>query len=138
MKVLFVCTGNAARSQMAEALARSLGLDADSAGTDPKDQVHPLAVAVLKEKGIDISHKRPKKVDLTLAQKMDIIVTLCHEAEEECVRLPVKVPIHSWNLPDPAQATGDEEERVNRFRIIADEIERRIQILIESSQKPSP
>ncbi|MDW8121919.1 MAG: arsenate reductase ArsC [Armatimonadota bacterium] len=65
-KVLFLCTGNSARRQMAEGLAREMGWDAYSAGTEPKSSVHPFAIAVMKEKGIDISHQQPKTIDLGL------------------------------------------------------------------------
>lgn len=122
-RVLFVCTGNSARSQMAEGFAKAMGLEAFSAGTHPKDAVHPLAVAVMAEKGIDISHHRPKPLDLEFAKTVDLIVTVCGEADEECAQLPLPVPKVHWNLPDPAKAEGDENERLRVFREVRDKIE---------------
>lgn len=122
-RVLFVCTGNSARSQMAEGFAKAMGLEAFSAGTHPKDAVHPLAVAVMAEKGIDISHHRPKPLDLEFAKTVDLIVTVCGEADEECAQLPLPVPKVHWNLPDPAKAEGDENEGLSVFREVRDKIE---------------
>ncbi|MER3501662.1 MAG: hypothetical protein IMHGJWDQ_001720 [Candidatus Fervidibacter sp.] len=130
-RVLFVCTGNSARSQMAEGVARATGLEAYSAGTHPKDTVHPLAVAVMREKGIDISHHRLKPLDLTFARTMDLIVTVCREADAECAPLPLPVPQRNWDLPDPAKAEGDEETRLNAFRQVRDEMEKRVKALAE-------
>ncbi len=129
-RVLFVCTGNSARSQIAESLARAMGLDAFSAGTHPKDAVHPLAVAVMMEKGIDISHQRPKPLDLEFAETVDLLVTVCGEAEAECAHLPLPVPKAHWNLPDPAKVEGDEATRLAAFRRVRDEIERRMRELL--------
>lgn len=134
MKVLFVCTGNSARSQMAEGFAKAMGLDAFSAGTHPKDAVHPLAVVVMREKGIDISHHTPKPLDLEFAKQVDLVVTVCGEADAECAHLPLPVPKIHWNLPDPAKVQGDEETRLNAFRKIRDEIERCVRGLTGGDQ----
>lgn len=128
-RVLFVCTGNSARSQMAEGFARAMGLEAYSAGTHPKETVHPFSVAVMREKGIDISHHHPKPLDLTFARTVDLIVTVCGEADAECAHLPLPVPKRHWDLPDPAKAEGDEETRLNAFRQVRDEIENRVKAL---------
>jgi len=132
-RVLFVCTGNSARSQMAEGFAKAMGLEAFSAGTHPEDSVHPLAIAVMAEKGIDISHHCPKPLDLEFAKTVDLIVTVCGEADAECVRLPLPVPKVHWDLPDPAKVEGDEETRLTAFRQVRDEIERRLQELLSRS-----
>jgi arsenate reductase len=132
-RVLFVCTGNSARSQMAEGFAKAMGIEAFSAGTHPKDAVHPLAIAVMAEKGIDISHHRSKPLDLEFAKTVDLIVTVCGEADAECAHLPLPVPKVHWNLPDPAKVEGDEETRLAAFRQVRDEIERRLRELLSKS-----
>ncbi|MCS7264635.1 MAG: arsenate reductase ArsC [Armatimonadetes bacterium] len=130
-RILFVCTGNSARSQMAEGFAKALGMEAFSAGTHPKEAVHPLAIAVMAEKGIDISQNYPKPLDLELAKTVDLIVTVCSEADEECAQLPLPVPKIHWNLPDPAKVEGNEFEKLQAFRKIRDEIERLVSQLNE-------
>ncbi len=133
-RVLFVCTGNSARSQMAEGFARAMGIEAFSAGTHPKDSVHPLAIAVMAEKGIDISHHHPKPLDLEFAKTVDLIVTVCGEADAECAQLPLPVPKIHWNLPDPAKAEGDENEKLRAFRSVRDDIERLVSELVAQLQ----
>ncbi len=133
-RVLFVCTGNSARSQMAEGFARAMGIEAFSAGTHPKDSVHPLAIAVMAEKGIDISHHHPKPLDLEFAKTVDLIVTVCGEADAECAQLPLPVPKIHWNLPDPAKAEGDENEKLQAFRSVRDDIERLVSELVAQLQ----
>lgn len=122
-RVLFMCTGNSARSQMTEGLAKAMGIEAFSAGTHPKDSVHPVAVAVMAEKGNDISQHQPKNLDLEFAKTVDLIVTVCDEADEECAHLPLPVPKIHWNLPDPAKGESSEDERLQAFRKVLDEIE---------------
>ncbi|MEZ8221467.1 protein tyrosine phosphatase [Candidatus Fervidibacteria bacterium JGI MDM2 JNZ-1-D12] len=133
-RVLFVCTGNSARSQMAEGFARAMGIEAFSAGTHPKDSVHPLAIAVMAEKGIDISHHHPKPLDLEFAKTVDLIVTVCGEADAECAQLPLPVPKIHWNLPDPAKAEGSENEKLRAFRSVRDDIERLVSELVAQLQ----
>lgn len=133
-RVLFICTGNSARSQMAEGFARAMGIEAFSAGTHPKNTVHPLAIAVMAEKGIDISQHHPKSIDLEFAKTVDLIVTVCSEADAECAQLPLPVPKVHWNLPDPAKANGDESERLQVFRKVRDEIERLVSQLVTQLQ----
>lgn len=130
-RVLFVCTGNSARSQMAEGFAKAMGIEAFSAGTHPKDAVHPLAVTVMAEKGIDISHHKPKPLDLEFAKTVDLVVTVCGEADAECAHLPLPVPKIHWDLPDPAKAEGSEEEKLRAFREVRDEIEKLVGQLAE-------
>lgn len=125
-KVLFVCTGNSARSQMAEGFARKLGYDASSAGTEPAARVNPNAVTVMREKGIDISEQRPERYDPDRAAEMDMVVTVCGDAEEKCPALPPGVRRVHWPLVDPASAVGEEAELLNVFRRIRDEIRDRM------------
>ncbi len=129
-RVLFVCTGNSARSQMAEGFARAMGIEALSAGTHPKEAVHPLAIAVMREKGIDISHHFPKPLNLAMLQQVDLVVTVCGEADAECAHLPLPVPKIHWALPDPAKVEGSDEERLQAFREVRDEIERLVRGLL--------
>ena len=125
MKILFVCTGNSCRSQMAEALARAAGAEAYSAGAEPAGYVHPLAVQVMAEIGIDISAHTSKMLDLNLAKDMDAVITTCGDAEEKCPVVPALKRIH-WPIPDPAKAAGAQEEILNQFRAARDDLARRV------------
>ena len=132
IKVLFVCTGNSARSQMAEGIARHFGqgrVEAHSAGMEPS-RLNPSAVAVMREKGIDISGQQSKAFDWDLARQMDIVVTVCGHANESCPILPPEVQRIHWPLEDPAAATGSEAEVLVKFREIRDQIEGRMRELI--------
>lgn len=135
MRILLLCTGNSCRSQMAEGFARQLlpGWDVWSAGTRPAERVHPLAVQVMAEKGIDISGHYPKLVH-DVPQPVDYVVTLCGEAAEECPVFPGARHTEHWGLPDPACATGTPEEVLQVFRSVRDEIERRMRELVERLQ----
>lgn len=115
--VLFVCVGNAARSQMAEAFARQLGLDAESAGTRPADRVGPRAVQVMAEKGIDLSHHTPKGLDWDRLADFDRTITMGCGVAETCPTLHTD---EDWGLDDPL---GLPMETV---RAIRDDIERRV------------
>lgn len=129
MKVLFLCTGNSCRSQMAEGFARHLGqgkIEAFSAGTEPAERVHPLAIQVMAEKGIDLSTHRPKSVDEFLSQPLDTVITVCGDAQEQCPAFPGPVHREHWPLPDPARATGTEEEVLEVFRTVRDELQARV------------
>lgn len=125
-RVLFLCVANSARSQMAEAIARSLapgGVRVSSAGSEPT-RVRPQAIQVLAEIGIDASGQRSKSLDEFASQEIDCVVTLC--AEENCPAwLGGAVRVH-WPLPDPAAAGGAEEEVVESFREVRDELRRRL------------
>lgn len=128
IKVMFVCTGNSARSQMAEGFARHFGrgrVEACSAGMEPS-RLNAFAVRVMAEKGIDISHQRSKAFDEDLARRMDIVVTVCGNADERCPLLPPEVKRLHWPLEDPAAAKGAEAEILAKFREIRDQIEARI------------
>lgn len=118
IRVLFVCTGNSARSVMAEALVRRKGGDAfevHSAGTDPKG-INPLTLRTLAEAGIDASWGRSKSVTEYLGQRFDYVITVCDEARRVCPVFPgVHESLH-WGCEDPAEATGTEEERLAVFR----------------------
>jgi arsenate reductase len=128
-RVLFLCTGNSARSQMAEGLVHHFQGDrwaAWSAGTDPAPRVHLLAVQVMAELGIDISAQRPKSVDEFRDAAFDLVITLCDQAAEACpLWLGAGMMTH-LGFPDPAAATGSEEERLAVFRQVRDAIRQRV------------
>ncbi len=128
IRVLFVCTGNSARSQIAEALLRQQGgpaFDVASAGTEPKG-VNPLTVRVLAEVGIDISAARSKSVTELLGDEFDYVITVCDQARESCPVFPgVHESIH-WGFDDPAAAEGNEAERLAVFRRVMSEISVRL------------
>ena len=128
-RILFICTGNIARSQMAEGLAPSLaapGVEVASAGTQPNPKgVHPLAIQMLRELGIDASGQRAKHVD-ELHGEFDYVITLCDSAAQECPSYPARRARMHWGLTDPAVAGNDPERQRALFREIRDEIERRL------------
>lgn len=132
LRILFVCTGNSARSQMAEAFARALGegrVEAASAGIEPRG-LYPIAVEVMREQGIDISGQRSKPFTEDLAGSMDYVITVCGNAEERCTVLPPQVRRLHWPLEDPAQAQGGPEAVRRVFRDSRDEIERLVRNLV--------
>jgi arsenate reductase len=133
-KVLFVCTGNSARSQMAEGFTRTLSrgkIEASSAGMEPKE-LNPFAVGAMREKGIDISGQRSKAFSAELARAMDYVITVCGNAEARCPILPPEVRRLHWPLDDPAKATGSVEDIRTVFRLSRDEIERLVkEFLVE-------
>ena len=114
---------------MGEGLLRHLGsgrFEAFSAGTAPADEVHPLAVEAMRERAIDISHQRPKPLSEFDGQQFDLLITTCDSANEECPFYPgAKERLH-WSLPDPAKATGTEEEIRAAFERVASELQDRI------------
>ncbi|MHC1698069.1 MAG: arsenate reductase ArsC [Geobacteraceae bacterium] len=123
-KILFLCTANSCRSQMAEGLVNHfLGdrVDAVSAGTE-STFVNPLATAVLKEIGVDISHHRSKCLDEFVDDKFDYVITLCGDANERCPLFFGGVQRIHIGFPDPAKATGSEEEILKEFRKVRDQI----------------
>ncbi len=127
MKILILCTGNSCRSQMAEGFLKSFDatIEVHSAGTAPSTEVHPKAVVVMQEIGIDLSANYPKKVDEFLDQEFDYVLTVCSGAKESCPTFTGKVK-HQLHIgfDDPADATGTEEEIYSEFRRIRDEIKR--------------
>jgi len=127
-RVLFLCTHNSARSQMAEGLLRYLGggqFDAFSAGTQAT-HVRPRAVQAMAELGVDISSQQSKTLDRYLAQSFDKVITVCDQANEACpVFFGAKQRLH-WSLPDPSQAAGTEEEQLAVYRQVRDALRERI------------
>jgi len=123
-KVLFLCTGNSARSQMAEGYLRSVAgerFDVMSAGMEPKG-LNPLAVAAMRESGVDISRQRSKDITELLGTPVQYVVTVCSNAREKCPVFPATVKFVHWNLDDPAAVQGTEEEKLAAFRKVRDQI----------------
>jgi len=133
-KVLFLCTGNSVRSQMAEGWLRALG-KADwtvkSAGTFPS-YVHPLAIRAMEEIGVDISGQISKSIDQFLNEEFDYIVTLCDHAAMACPVFPGQGKRINWSFEDPASAIGTLEERFLVFRRVRDEIKSKIEEFLKS------
>ena len=128
-RVLFLCTHNSARSQMAEALLRTLAGDrfeVASAGTEVT-RVHPLAIAAMREVGVDLRGHTSKTVDGLLGQPWDHVITVCDSANERCPVFPARTHRLHWSFRDPSQATGSEEERLATFRQVRGAIQRRIE-----------
>lgn len=122
--ILFLCTGNSCRSQMAEGFARKMlskDLKIFSAGIEPKG-IHPMALKVMQEIGVDISHQKSKNVSEIPIDKIGMVVTLCGEAAENCPIFPGKVERVHWAIEDPAKSQGSEEEIIQAFRKVRDKI----------------
>lgn len=133
-RVLILCTGNSARSQMAEGLLRhdgGPGYEVFSAGTKPS-RVRPEAIQVMRESGLDISGHRSKSVDEFLGQEFDYVITVCDSAKESCPVFPGKTQRIHWSFDDPASAEGDEETRLAVFRRVRDEIRARLRMFISN------
>ena len=129
---MFLCTANSCRSQMAEGFAREFGkgiLEVHSAGVFAAG-VHKRAIAVMKEMGIDISHQKSKPIDETLLKQMDIVITLCGNAEGSCPWTPLYIKRIHWPIKDPVGTIGTEEEIMNEFRRARDEIKEQVKELI--------
>lgn len=127
-RVLILCTGNSARSQMAEGWLRHLAGDryaAFSAGTHPS-VVNPLAIRVMQEVGIDISGQRSKSLTVYLDQPFDYVITVCDQAAEACPIFPGPAQRLHWSFPDPAAVTGTDDERLAAFRTVRDAIAARL------------
>ncbi len=126
-RVLFLCSHNAARSQMAEGFLRAYGGDrftVESAGTK-MTELHPLAIRVMREAGVDIAEQRSKSVD-DVGEGWDVVVTVC---DANCPVPPRSGMKLRWHFPDPALASGTEEERVAAFRTVRDGIQKRVRSL---------
>jgi arsenate reductase len=138
--VLFLCTHNSARSQMAEGLLRHLAGDrfeAYSAGTEAT-VVRPLAIRAMGELGIDISGQHSKTLDRYLGEPFDAVITVCDQANEACpVFFGAKTRMH-WSFPNPSQATGTEEERLSVYRAVRDAIRARIEADLLAPQVEVP
>lgn len=134
-RILFLCTGNAARSQMAEGLARAYHgdvLDVVSAGSRPAGWVHPLALRALAEIGIDASDQTSKSAEPFLNQPFDVVVTVCDSAAQDCPSWPGAKRIEHWPIKDPSYGPDDPATRPDRFAATRDELERRIDELVET------
>jgi arsenate reductase len=128
MHVLFVCTHNSARSQMAEGMLRAWGagrFEVESAGTEAT-HVRPEAIAVMAEIGIDIAGQESKTLERFLGRPFDRVITVCDDAREACPVFPGATQTMHWSFPDPSAASGSEDERLAVFRSVRDEIAERI------------
>ena len=140
-RVLFLCTHNSSRSQMAEGLLRAKGAtryQVFSAGTHPRT-VHPLAIKAMAELGIDISeqagHRAKGIEEFENEPPMDLVVTVCDEAAEECPYFPRAHRQEHWGFPDPSAATGTEDERLAVFRTVRGAIAERIDVFVQHDQQ---
>ena len=123
--VLILCTGNSCRSHLAEGILRAAAgdsLNVQSAGSKPAGYVHPLAIQVMKEIGIDISAHHSKHMNDFLQQPVETVITVCGNADQACPMFPGQVNRHHWGFDDPAHATGTDEEKLAVFRRVRDEI----------------
>ena len=133
LRVLFLCTGNSARSQMAEALLNQKGRGrfvASSAGTQPAAQVNPLAIAALKQVGIDWHGHQPRSLDGLEKEPWDIVITVCDRAKESCPIFPGQPLLAHWGMEDPAEAAGTEEQRRRAFTTARQLIARRLDLML--------
>lgn len=132
--IYFLCTGNSARSQMAEGFAKEY-LDFDEwevrSGGIESHGLNPLAREVMKEIGIDISNQRSSLIDTTLMDNSEIVVTLCDDARSRCPATPKEVRNEHWGFEDPAAAEGTKEEKLTVFRRVRDQIDSRIKDFVE-------
>ena len=132
-RVLFLCTGNSCRSHLAEGLLRKLAGDeyvSLSAGSRPADHVHPLAVEVMQEIGVDISDHNSKSITTFLppeGEAPDLVISVCSNAEKDCPTFPAPVGRLHWPFDDPAEATGTKEEKLAVFRRVRDKIRARLE-----------
>jgi arsenate reductase (thioredoxin) len=125
-RILILCTGNSCRSHMAEGILRAAAgdlVEVHSAGSKPAGYVHPKAIQVLKEIGIDISGHTSKHMNDFLNQKITTVITVCGNADAACPMFPGQVNRHHWGFDDPAHAKGTEEEILTEFRRVRDQIQ---------------
>jgi protein-tyrosine-phosphatase/DNA-binding transcriptional ArsR family regulator len=137
LRVLFICTHNSARSQMAEGIlrARSAGqIQVFSAGTAPTG-VHPMALQALAQMGIDISAQRSKGLDVFAGQTFDDVITVCDRARELCPVYPGDPAVYHWSIPDPVEVTGTDTQRLKAFRRVADQLQTRIRYFLLALHK---
>ncbi len=131
-RVLFLCTGNSTRSQIAEALCEQLSggaVSAASGGSHPKP-LHPNAVRVMRERGVDISGRRPKHLSEFAAERFDYVISLCDRVREVCPEFPGGPELIHWSIPDPAREPGSDEETLPAFEGTAAELGSRVGFLI--------
>ncbi len=132
-RILFLCTGNSARSQMAEAVLNYWDSDkfiAYSAGSNPAEEIHPLAVKVLSQAGFDMTNKRPKSMDEFLNEEIDFIITLCDRMKENCPIFPGQPILAHWGMPDPKEFEGTEQDKLKFFEKTLKEISQRIVLFL--------
>ncbi|MCS7090966.1 MAG: arsenate reductase ArsC [Verrucomicrobiota bacterium] len=125
--VLILCTGNSCRSHLAEGILRAAAgdfLEVASAGSEPAGFVHPLAIEVMREIGVDISGHRSKHLNEFLSREVETVITVCGNADQVCPTFPGQVNRHHWPFEDPAKAIGTEAEKLAVFRRVRDEIRR--------------
>ncbi len=137
LRVLFVCTGNSARSQMAEGLLRHFGggrYEVHSAGTNPTS-LRPEAVEVMREAGIDISGQKSKSLEEYIGQDFDYVITVCSKAKESCPVFPGDTDHIAWDFDDPAEVQGSEEKRMHEFRRVRDEIHQRLSLFMSADHR---
>ncbi|HNL00488.1 MAG TPA: arsenate reductase ArsC [Leptospiraceae bacterium] len=126
-RILILCTGNSCRSHLAEEILRQAAgdfLEVASAGSKPAGFVHPLAIRAMKEIGIDISEHTSKSMNDFLGSQIETVITVCGNADQACPVFPGQVNRHHWPFDDPAHATGTEEEQMEVFRRVRDEIKK--------------
>ena len=134
-RVIFVCTHNSARSQMAEGLLRAWGgarFEVTSAGTE-QTRVRPEAIEVMREIGIDIAGHSSKTLDRFVGQPFEWLVTVCDQAAETCPTMPGVRNQEHWSIPDPSAVEGDEAARLSAFRVARDDLAQRIRRFLERS-----
>jgi len=132
-RVLILCTGNSARSQMAEGILRHIAdetFEVESAGVEPSN-LRPEAIEAMSEIGIDISAHRSKSVDEFIDQQFDYIITVCDNARESCPVFPGDARRIHWSFDDPAAVKGSDEERLSAFRTIRDQIFKRLERFVK-------
>ena len=134
MNILFLCTGNSCRSQMAEGWTRQLGgsdITVQSAGIEAHGK-NPRAIAVMQEAGVDISQQESTRLTDDMLANVDVLVTVCGHADEHCPVVPGRINKIHWPLQDPAKVTGSEEQIMQVFRASRDDIRRRVQQLLDT------
>ena len=133
LHILFLCTGNSARSQIAEAILTRKAhgrFVVESAGSQPASRVNPLTVATLREFGIEWSGHAPKGIDAVIGKPWDLIITVCDRAKEACPVFPSRPAFAHWGMPDPAAVAGSEDARLQAFRDTVHYLSRRIDLLL--------
>ena len=133
LRVLVLCTGNSARSQMAEVLFNDLGrgrIRAESAGSQPALRVNPLAVATLRDNGLAWHGHQPRGLDGLEREPWDFVITVCDKARESCPIFPGQPMLAHWGMPDPADVVGDEAERRAAFRDAFVLLRRRVELML--------
>lgn len=133
LKVLFLCTGNACRSQMAEGWLKYLGGDrfeVYSAGIVAHGK-NPRAITVMKEAGVDISDQQSEQLDPAILHELDLLVTVCGHADESCPAVPIRCEKQYWPFDDPAKANGNEDEIMTEFVRVRDQIRNRIETFLD-------